>query len=547
MEEIISFPCKDNVLKTSSYIEFDQKIDRFVLDKLSNHKPDDDTTDKVIYDPVWGTMYFASWEVKLIDCPLIQRLRYISQVGVVDLLYPTAKHTRFEHTLGVATATARMIENLKRKESGKKYIDEEDVIVLRLSALLHDIGHCFFSHLSEKVYVEMDEIKKLKDEFKVFSAAKAHEIFSYIIVNTESFCNFIKENIQIENIQKNQIEKILRKVSKLIIGGYEDSEHKKFLTQIINGQFDSDKLDYLRRDAYTPGLALAYDLDRFLYKIDIFKENNKEELNLVIPISGITSIEEMVFGKFMLGNYIYNHQKVLAAEVLIYDIIESLVLEKKLVHPCDFLNYDDDEILFLSSDKAYKIHEKSNKITKEVVDDFKMRRLPKRALILNQSNVEEDYMYKIIDLADNNSDQIVIREKIHEKALEIQKILGSENPKIKNMIIDLCDIHLVIPKRGSGQDLSNALVLSNEKELKKLSDIIKIDAWVSSFNHHKWNAYVFSKAEFSSIVSLASIVIFKEYGVRFIKEKLTSNLKKVLEIKELKERLEKKYKYDFGY
>ena len=177
---------------------FIQKVNQFVEDQLDGCVPQK-SRDKTIHDPIWGSVLYYSWEIQLIDTPIFQRLRGINQLGMANLTYPAAHHTRYEHSLGTAAIAARMIGKLQeryarqKKDSGFE-ITQQDVCKIRLAALLHDIGHCVYSHLSEQIYKNMPEFKNITEYIKEtcdqLISPKPHEIFSYLILTSSAFCRF---------------------------------------------------------------------------------------------------------------------------------------------------------------------------------------------------------------------------------------------------------------------------------------------------------------------------------------------------------------------
>jgi HD superfamily phosphohydrolase len=102
---------------------------------------------KIVHDSVWGTRTFEGWEVAIMDLPLLQRLRSIHQTSLAYLTFPTALHTRFDHSLGVCSGTKELVSQVLGHARGDPLHDE-----LSAAALLHDIGHGPFSHLSEEAY-----------------------------------------------------------------------------------------------------------------------------------------------------------------------------------------------------------------------------------------------------------------------------------------------------------------------------------------------------------------------------------------------------------
>lgn len=556
-------PYKGDLESTENiiYKDFDTRVNAFVNSYLSQYLPCSYDETKVIHDPVWGTCLFYRWELEILDSPLLQRLRNISQLGLTMLTYPTAHHTRFEHTLGVMSVITKMVNHINQ-EAASSVVSIEDFYTLRLAALLHDVGHCFCSHLSESIYGNQKEFVALKKSFKIFVPAKEHEIFAYIIINTQAFRDFVKKAVHFWNTTVN-VEQLLVDVGYMIVGAdlpekkLPDGTYEKkyYLTQMINGQYDADKLDYLRRDSYTAGLALTYDIDRFLYKIRIapkdetIKNKSVRGRHLVIPISGVSAVEEMAFSQLMLASYIYQHQKVLATDALIKDVVAGLISNKKLTHPCDFLYYCDTHILGLDnenpdSDFRPKISQESfdattSKNIADIVKRLNHRNLPKRAFIVNCStivNSPDQKQYPVSDIADRLKAILNLRKEIYETACGISNVLPKKLGGKK--YIDLYDIHISIPKTSIAKDLSNALVLKNNGNFVPLSEIVRLSDWADAFTWHKWNAYVFSQANILPIVSIAAKIVFERHHIKFDEEAVFSGLRDSEKIKELIEWLQ---------
>ena len=122
---------------------------------------------KIINDPIYGCITLSKTEVRLLDTKAMQRLRRIRQMGFASYVFPSGEHSRFVHSLGVLCIMGKMCEHLYRKynaatEEGINF-SIDDVRKLRIAALLHDVGHFPFSHLSEAVYSYIDTIKSSDD------------------------------------------------------------------------------------------------------------------------------------------------------------------------------------------------------------------------------------------------------------------------------------------------------------------------------------------------------------------------------------------------
>lgn len=490
------------------YTEFEEKINAFVGKHLSGYKANH-TQNKVICDPVWGAALFYPWELNILDAPLLQRLKKIRQVGLAMLKYPSARHTRFEHTLGVMSVVTKMVNSLNQKTNqSTDEIDTEDFYKLRLAALLHDMGHCFFSHLSEEIYGKLEPFADLMKDFEIFRSAQEHEIFAYMIITSEAFKEFFKSHV---GYPFSYTDSLFDDIGRMITGAFIEPEagkgvpiRKYYMTQIINGQYDADRLDYLRRDSYTAGISITCDIEEFLYTIVIAEREEKisEETvigkHLVIPVAGVSALEELIFSQLLLTSRIYQHHKALSADALINDAVRRMSADGILKHPCDFLDYYDDDIL-------------------GTVNELKTGCLPKRAFVINYGSVIEidgkRTDYTAADIAGKLRKMALLRQEICNEAQRIIGCIEKENGGGK--LIDLYDIHISIPKTSPLMVLPNALVLTQDNRLVKLSEIIRLPDMADEFSSHKWNAYVFSRSDIVPVVAAASKIVFEKNGLCF--------------------------------
>jgi len=234
---------------------------------------------KIVNDPVYGFVIIPLDIIfQLIEHPYFQRLRNIKQLGLTSLVYPGALHTRFHHALGSLHLMHIAIDNLRLK--GVEITDEE-YIGASIAILLHDIGHGPFSHALEKTLAE--DI--------------SHEEISVLFMNrlNEQFNGQLSLAIEI----------------------FKDTYHKKFLHQLVSGQIDCDRLDYLRRDSFYTGVSEGtIGSDRIILMMDV--RNNE----LVIEYKGIYSIEKFLMARSFMYWQVYLHKTVLSAEMLIIKILE---------------------------------------------------------------------------------------------------------------------------------------------------------------------------------------------------------------------------------
>ncbi|MBR4941142.1 MAG: HD domain-containing protein [Clostridia bacterium] len=534
--------------KTKSLIaDFQTRADGFVSGLLGAYRPADYGAGKVIHDCVWGTVTFYPWELRIIDSPLLQRLRRINQLGLAEMTYPSAQHSRFEHTLGVAAVLSKMIssinqdENLSAREK-KRLIPDRNIYKLRMAALLHDVGHCFFSHVSETVYGSMPEFEALRREYSIYSSAQPHEILGCTIINTPAFVRFMEEESGYPFAPGETAADLLSDIGRMISGAYleprtdpltGERECDYYMTQLINGQFDADSLDYLRRDSYATGIALSYHIDRFLYKLRMaeYRSDGLTGLYLTVSSSGISTVEEMVFSKLQLTRHIYRHQKVMATESLVSDIVEGLRFNGRLSSPCDFLDWCDGDILALagSEDPGRRMAISQGKVRKDselrlcdIVEDVINRRLPKKALVVNYGNV--------YSVAGKTKPELVI-SRIAETLRSIQDIRGEVLGEANRLLeilgrepIELYHVHAVVPKLKMSKDFTDSLVATNDGRLMPLSEIVDLNDWAGAFANHSWNAYIYAGKELP-VVSIAAVRVLSRYGIEFDRDKLFVSMK----------------------
>ena len=304
--------------------EFEAAIEHFVRSSLSEYEP---TTDpnrrKAIHDALWGTVTLSPAEIALLDCPLLQRLRSIHQTGFAFYVYPSANHSRLEHSIGVLAIATRLVESLNSKK-GLDFIKPLERQQLRLAALLHDCGHGILSHISEHFYEQHHWIRDLKKD-PAYEAANAHELMSFMIVKSVAFDDFFTK-IRVKYGETDKIvESIdsakLQEIAKLIIGHY-PSPDKAYLAGIINGPFDADKLDYIARDSYFTGLRLAVDIERLLYALDVAFVGTEQRL--VALASAASVLEQILFSKIQLYPALYQHAKVKATDSMLITFLEYI-------------------------------------------------------------------------------------------------------------------------------------------------------------------------------------------------------------------------------
>lgn len=300
------------MITPSGIRDFEERVEDFVQESLSGYVPSMIRSDKIIRDAILGHHLFYQHEINLIDSPLLQRLRRVHQTALAYLTYPAATHTRFEHSLGVVIFAQKMIDALNHSSRGRTrrpmLISDVQVTELRLAALLHDVGHCLFSHASEIVYDNWDSTGELRAlrraDSGLFGEAAGHEILSYYIVRSAPFRRLWEDIVGLYKGASVRLYRILTKVNlkrvaNIIIGVRASKNYPTWLSKIINGPFDADKLDYMGRDGYFSGLVTPIDTDRLFVSLSVFNHGNYEPF-ICVDISGATALEQILFNKMLL-------------------------------------------------------------------------------------------------------------------------------------------------------------------------------------------------------------------------------------------------------
>jgi len=467
----------------------ESKINSFVESLLEGYVPEKNDG-KFIHDPIWGSVFYAGWEIQIIDSPVVQRLRDIHQLGMADLTYTAARHSRFEHSLGTAAIAGRIAEHLKKRNGGYR-VSDLDINTVRLAAILHDVGHCFYSHLSERVYGAMPGYAELMEEKQVKCAP--HEFMSYLIITSEAFGRFFSKYIDFPDKESNP--DLLLRAANIVVGkkNYDaDGNGMTFLTSILNGEFDADKLDYTQRDSYTAGIAMTYGVDRFLRKLMIYPKETEEGTDYVLAVEAdaLTNIEELIFNRSILYVYMYRHQKVLATESALRDVVMGMVDVGLLNDPSDFLKYSDSNIENLDTLDNIPFEDQNNLLTLgAMIKKIKARKLPKRVeeFSLEKMGKKDDsvsdfeYIKTVIENAEKDPD--AIRRRIFEKVSEAYYERGR--------IVDftLFDIYVCFPQLIKTR--TDFLLVSKDGRVRSTGDIKYIRDWAEAFAAEKWRGYVF--------------------------------------------------------
>lgn len=463
-----------------------EEVNDFVKNLLESYEPAKVSKPKGIHDAIWGTNIYYAHEIAVLDSPLLQRLRHIRQMGFCYLTYPSATHTRLEHTLGVMTLAKRYLRtlsqgiNLDRRISQSPNIDQDpetgDLSELRMAALLHDVGHGFFSHGSEVLYEDYSEIEELQKK-QAYTDCQAHEILSYLIVSCAAFRDWFDEYI----INPYPVDIDLDQVGNMIIGCPPDESKKAFLSEIINGPLDADKMDYISRDAYYSGLDLSIDIDHLLYNIDLFERESTGGFHLVLK--DYIPAEQLFFSKAMLYSTVYHHQNARSCEAMLKGICKyaretshNIRPGNTLASPVDFLKITDNEFLSYSQTVDDRL--------RNMIKGLAHRDLYKRACVINQTTVDnwsQCHQYLLTSNIDSQGSLSELRSQIYDN---LSTPSQREHPEY-DIWVDLPQL----PPLDENEGAETFVKLGGE--IVNIDELFPVTGWKNAYLDRKWNGHVF--------------------------------------------------------
>ena len=309
---------------------------------------------KIVRDSVHGNLYIDEFEIRLADTPQIQRLRRIKQLGFTNLVYPGANHSRFEHSIGTMHIASKITDSVGLNDYEKK--------MLRICALLHDAGHGPFSHVSEG------------------ALNTTHEQLTSKVIEETIINDILSEKFDPHDIID-------------IING------KGNFGQIMSGDLDADRMDYLVRDSYYTGVAYGtIDIERLIHSM-------KLEDNLIIGSKGVHAAESALIARYQMYPSVYQHHTTRIINSMFRRCMKWM-FEAEIIDSDRIYQYDDIDIISIARSSTGKIHDV-------------IKRMDNRDLFKNV------YSIKLSDLEEPKDVFRIKESKIKKIEQEIAEDLGS--------------------------------------------------------------------------------------------------------------------------
>ncbi len=294
---------------------------------------------EVVRDPLWNNIRLDAEALAVVDTPAVQRLRYVRQLGHAFLVYPGATHSRFEHALGAYHLARRALTQLE--DAGETRVDAADRALLKLAALLHDIGHYPFSHALEEAGLPHHEL-----------LAERHLMHGEL---AERLAGLAAPERLLGLIQGRSAEP---------------------LAGLVSGSLDVDKLDYLSRDAWMCGVPYGViDVDRLLTSLGVALDAHGRP-TLALHEKGLAALESLLFAKYQMYRNVYWHHAVRSATAMFKRLVRQAIGAGRL-SPDAIATATDDGL----------IHQLVEQDPTGLARALRERRLAKRALDLSAAEL----------------------------------------------------------------------------------------------------------------------------------------------------------------
>lgn len=332
----------------------------------------------VLRDAIWGDIALGRCELALIDTAAFQRLRRVRQLGLTDLVFPGARHTRFEHSLGVFHLAGLVVDRLRSVAEAPR-ITDEDTRAFLAAALLHDIGHYPFSHAVEEL--EVDHIGR-------------HTEIARGLITGGEVATILADDWGVDP----GLIAIL--VAGPRQGDEPTTEGQSLLRSALDSSLDVDKLDYLVRDARGANVPYGVvDVQRLIGALTVWRDEHGVA-QLAVESKGVSALQSLVFAKHLMFATVYWHHACRSAVVMLLRALQESLRAGSIV-PAAVERADDEELLAmlaapgapeLSAELATRLRERRlyKRGIDVTVDDAAFDRLERLWFHPTQRNVLED-------------------------------------------------------------------------------------------------------------------------------------------------------------
>ena len=329
---------------------------------------------------------------------------------------------------------------------------------------------------------------------------KPHEVLSCLIVRSKAFQEFVNKINSEYGVSLDP-----NRMAEAISG--KSPKDRQFESDILNGSFDVDKIEYVVRDGRLMGLPTSVDLSRLLTALEVSTDIDTNMRQLTIGLNGEITLEQLVFAKMVLFTSVYQHHKARACDCFFKGIFEYAKNndvtfdDRKMNSPADFLWWTDDDL----SSYGQRVQDE-HPVLHNLMHGLSYRRLPKRALVLAPGFWKGgDRTDDFLELRRNHKEH---RETMREIARSIHERAEVE--------CDTSEVWVDLPKPPSFKEGDDTIVREPNGKVFKLNKFFGVDQWAEHFDQHKWRGHVFGPEEHVQKISEAARDILNEqYDIKF--------------------------------
>jgi HD superfamily phosphohydrolase len=490
-------------------------VDEYVAELLDSYQPRRVDSDKIVRDAVYGFQRFYRHEIPIIDSPLIQRLRGIHQTALTNLVYPSANHTRFEHSLGVATKAEQMVLALRGSgivaPSSDHSISNTELLEIRLAGLLHDTGHGLFSHLTESVLSEKypELVNGIKTSPDFAEKTNLGEALSAMMVRTPTFKALLESVVGMHPDVDGLSEVSAERISDLILGKSKDQD-RQYQADIISGPFDADKLDYIGRDCHFTGIRAEVDWERINHALATY-EDGTGRVFLAVRQEAVSHLEQILFSKMMLYSAVYHHHKIRTLERMVANVFNAAHEPSAdlQVEPAFSLKRVSD--IWRLSEAGFFALGLREPVLSEDIQAIEQRRLLQRALVLSMAtvkrrDVEQYRQFQKLSAAPEGPETLRL----------LGRVIHAELPDSVRESTREDHIQVDFPRSPRlSNDAEQCHVLVGPNEAKPLSAFFPSEDWAATYADGKLTAHVFTVGDLDrrkEVADTAASVFQKLYG-----------------------------------
>lgn len=422
-----------------------------------------------IFDAVYGYIELEKHEFDLVNTPIFQRLHWIKQLGPLYTIFPSAQHSRYSHSVGVFHIVKKMMKQLgERKDSYGHAFSPDDLKIVKIAALLHDIGHVPISHVGEEVLsnsvisqvdgktIDAFDKKKIRGWRDVFpqeefmgGSTKLHERLSAeLVLHSKEIDEVLKDREAWP--EKRNRDEAKNRIAQIIVGKLQSD----IPTRLLHSELDADRLDYLLRDSFFTGVGYGkIDLDYIISRLVVVK-GPKRLPCLCIEHKGLHTAEHYLLGRFFLQTQVIFNRKVRFMDLLFADVMKYMINNQndkwQLMDLQSFVrnikggnSRDDLHELYAFTDaqvftKMRRLHEELDEIQNPSADEQYINDCIKA--IMDGQVPEPAVNHQILVGVDENKSDVYMNmtefeEEASKKADEIAKGLQIDRKRIKVNVV----------------------------------------------------------------------------------------------------------------